>query len=343
MTLHDTHASSHQAGDRLAVGVDIGGTNTVVGVVNASGVLLHLTTFATNAAEGAQHFAQRLAGTIGGMLRNGSADREIRAIGIACPAVNAREGIVENPANLGWGKVDLVGLVRRFHDVPIVLLNDGDAAAIGEHRFGVARGLSNFVMITLGTGMGGGIVVDGNLVRGANGTGGEIGHIIIVPGGRNCGCGRQGCAETYVSATGVCRSVAELMAQQVMPSPLRSIPFADLTAKHVADLASAGDRLSRLVFDVTGGHLGRLLANLAAIFDPEAIVLYGGLVHAGDLLVEPTLHAYRKNVLDRYENRVRILVSRLNDGQAPVIGAGAFALQHLPGEKTVSAQAMHPG
>ncbi len=343
MTPRDVHASSLQAGDELAVGVDIGGTNTAVGVMTASGVLLQQTTLATNAFEGAQHFAQRLAGTIGGMLRNGGAPKEVRAIGIACPAVNAREGIVENPVNLGWGKVDFAGMVRRYYDVPIVLLNDGDAAAIGEHRFGAARGLSNFVMITLGTGMGGGIVVDGSLVRGANGTGGEIGHIIIAPGGRICGCGRLGCAETYVSATGVCRTVAELMAQHVMPSPLRDIPLAGLTAKRVSELAREGDALSRLAFEVTGGHLGRLLANLAAIFDPEAIVLYGGLVHAGELLVEPTLHAFQKNVLGRYENKVRILVSRLNDGQAPIIGAGSFALQRLTGDRAVSTKGPHPG
>ncbi len=332
-----------QAGDDLAVGVDIGGTNTAVGLLNTSGSLLRQTTIPTNAFEGAQHFTQRLAETIARMLQNGASTMTVKAIGIACPAVNTREGIVENPANLGWGRVDLVSMMRGYYEVPIALMNDGDAAAIGELRFGAARGLSNFVMITLGTGMGGGIVADGALVRGANGTGGEIGHIIVDPGGRNCGCGRMGCAETYVSATGVCRTVAELLARHVIPSPLRDIPFSTLTAKRVSELAQEGDQLARLVFEVTGRHLGRLLANLAAIFDPEAIVLYGGLVHAGDLLVEPTRRAFQESVLDRYENRVHILISQLNDGQAPICGAGSFALQALSNQKPAKAKAIRTG
>ncbi len=313
----------------LAVGIDIGGTNTALGVIDAAGSLLRQSSFATNAGEGADRFVQRLANAVQALLANGLRDSNIGAIGIACPAVNTREGIVENPANLGWGRVDLAAMLQKHFDVPIALLNDGDAAALGELSFGVAKGLSNIVMITLGTGMGGGIVVDGKLVRGTNGTGGEIGHIISVPGGRQCACGRLGCVETYVSATGICRTAVELMGQEIMTSPLRDIPFATLTAAMISSHAHQGDGLAQLVFDVTGKHLGRLLANLAAVFDPEAIVLYGGLVHAGELLLAPTLRAFSETVLERYAQSVKILVSNLNDGRAPILGAGSEALRHL--------------
>lgn len=343
MSATELHTRGQWTQADLAVGVDIGGTNTAVGVMTGAGSLLGQTTFATDAAEGAQRFVARLAAAIDDSLQKAGTLTMVQAIGIACPAVNTREGIVENPANLGWGRVDLVGMLQKYKGVPISLLNDGDAAAIGESRFGAAREFSTFVMITLGTGMGGGIVVDGELVRGANGTGGEIGHIIIDPGGRVCACGRKGCAETYVSATGVCRTVAELVGRTIVPSPLRDIPFTELTARRVFELAHAGDRLSNDVFTLTGNYLGRLLANLAAVFDPEAIVLYGGLVHAGDLLVEPTIRTFKESVLERYQNTVQILVSRLNDGQAPILGAGAYALEAASIRGPAKANALHRG
>lgn len=313
-----------------ALGVDIGGTNTVLGLIDGTGTLLRQESFPTNPADGAHRFVARLADTMHHLLRQETPPSTVDAIGIACPAVNTKEGIVDNPANLGWGRVDLAGLLRQHFAVPIALLNDGDAAALGELHFGVAKGLSNMVMITLGTGMGGGIVVDGDLVRGTNGTGGEIGHVIIgAAGGRRCACGRLGCAETYVSATGICRTAAELLGQEIMPSPLRDVAFSSLTAARIASFARDGDRLAQRVFDVTGNHLGRLLANLAAVFDPQAIVLYGGLVHAGELLLAPTLKAFNESVLERYAESVKILVSTLNDGRAPILGAGSIALRQV--------------
>ncbi len=315
--------------DSLVVGVDIGGTNTALGVIDGRGTLLRSTEFPTTSAEGPAKFVRTLANEIQMLLAAPPISGDVRSIGIACPAVNARKGVVENPANLGWGTVDIVKMLQEHYDRPVFLLNDGDAAVLGEVRFGVARGLSNVVLVTLGTGLGGGIVMDGELVRGTNGTGGEIGHIIVAPGGRQCACGRRGCVETYVSATGVCRTAAELMATHLLPSRLRAIPFVEVTALKMYDLARDGDELARLAFEVTGRHLGRLLANLAAIYDPEALVLYGGLVHAGPYLLDPTFQAFHENVLEHYKSSVRILVTRLNDGQASILGAGTHALQML--------------
>ena len=333
-SLHGTSRSDH-----FVVGVDIGGTNTAVGVVDESGTLLRESRFSTNPSEGAVAFVKRLAHAMEDLLQSTGS---VRAIGIACPAVNMRKGVVENPANLGWGTVDLAGMLQEYFGVPITLLNDGDAAAIGEIRFGVARGLSHVVMLTLGTGLGAGIMVDGELVRGTNGTGGELGHIIVVPGGRMCACGRRGCAETYVSATGVCRTVVALQADHTVASPLRDIPFANLTALRVFEFARDGDTMARLAFEETGHHLGSLLANMAAIFDPEAFVLYGGLVHAGELLLEPAVRSFQENVLERYKKSVKILVSHLNDGQASILGAGAYALQTLTNQKAGKVKAMNP-
>ena len=315
--------------DLLAVGVDIGGTNTAVGVLDGRGTLLRTTEFPTEASAGPVRFVQTLVAEIHMLLNTPAISGDVRSVGIACPAVNARKGLVDNPANLGWGTVDIVRMLREHYDRPVFLLNDGDAAVLGEVRFGVARGLSNVVMVTLGTGLGGGIVIDGELVRGTNGTGGELGHIIAAPGGRQCACGRRGCVETYVSATGVCRTAAELMASHLLPSRLRALAFAEITARKVFDLARDGDELARLAFEVTGRHLGRLLANLAAIYDPEALVLYGGLLHAGAYLLDPTFQAFRENVLEQYKSTVKILVTRLNDGQASILGAGSYALQML--------------
>ncbi|MGA9120345.1 MAG: ROK family protein [Bacteroidota bacterium] len=322
--------------ERLGVGVDIGGTNTAIGVMTDSGRIVAETRFSTRGFGGPGGFVDKLAASIAQLLHESTHAAIIHSIGIACPAVNSREGIVDNPANLGWGKVDLVGMLRHHFDYPIHLLNDGDAAVLGEVRFGVARGLSNVVLITLGTGLGAGIVIDGKLVRGTNGIGGEIGHILVAPGDRVCGCGRSGCVETYVSATGICRTATELMGRSIDPSPLRQIAYAELTARTISTLAQQGDPLSRMAYEVTGKHLGNLLANLTAIFDPEAMVLYGGLIHAGDLLVKPALKAFRESVLDRYKNTVRILISQLNDGQASILGAGSFALGALPEGSTVA-------
>ena len=316
------------------VGVDIGGTNTVIGAVDATGALLAQRRFATNAGERAEVFADRLASAVNDLMRDLGAPGSMGAMIIASPAANAREGVVDNPANLKWGKVDFVGLMKKSFDVPITMMNDSDAAALGETHFGVARGLSSVVLLTLGTGLGAGIVLQGKLVQGSHGAAGEFGHITLEPAGRWCTCGRQGCVEAYVSATGVRRTVFELLAQRVEPSPLRAVSFADLTTDRIAELANAGDVIAIAAFERTGSVLGRVIANVVAAFDPDAVVLSGGLVNAGDLLVAPARRSFERHVLDRYKTKVRILVSTMNEGQAALLGAGCFARDGMRGSGT---------
>ena len=315
----------------LVVGVDLGGTNTSVGIVDDAGKELLHAKFPTRPRESAAEFVSRLAGVIHellGKLGNGAV---LRGIGIASPAANGPRGTIESPANLGWGTVNITEMVRRHFDIPVAVANDANAALLGEQTFGVARGMKNVIMITLGTGLGAGIAVDGRLLAGENGAGGEVGHMTLDPEGRMCGCGRRGCVETYVSASGLRRTVQELLADRLEDSPMRGISFNDLTAETVSCLAREGDHLALEALTLTGEYLGRLVANLAAAFAPEAVVLYGGLVNAGELLVGPARLAFEKHAMRAYRGKVRILVSSLNNGEAAVLGAGCHVRDILAG------------
>jgi glucokinase len=306
------------------VGVDIGGTNTAVGFVCEDGKRLLQATFPTRGQDSAAAFIRRFAGVMRELIVDLPATYSVRGIGIASPAANGRKGTVENPANLHWGKVNLVELVKEQFDLPVAITNDANAALLGEMEYGVTRGMSNVIMITLGTGLGAGIVLDGKLVQGENGAAGEFGHITLDPQGRFCGCGRRGCVETYVSANGIRRTVSALLAERIEESRLRHISFEALTAESVFQLAREGDVIARAAFEVTGSYLGRLIANLAATFDPEAVVLFGGLVNSGELLVDPARRAFEEHVMETYRGKVQILVSSLNDGQAAVLGASCL-------------------
>lgn len=323
------HTAPQSGNTDVTVGVDIGGTNSVVGVVDDAGTLRVRKQFPTHARESVESFVPRLAHVISGTCEELSPHTHIRGIGIASPAASTREGIVDNPANFQWGRVDLAGLVGRYFDVPIVILNDGDAAVLGEARYGAARGMSNVLLMTLGTGLGAGILVDGRLVQGAHGAAGELGHMIVTPGGRECACGRRGCAETYVSASGVRRTAFELLAESVAPSRLRNASFEGLTTDHIAGLAAEGDELAAEAFRRTGHALGLLLANVVTGFDPEAIVLCGGLIHAGELLAAPARASFDQHVLERYRGKVRMLLSTLTDGEAAILGASALVRDSL--------------
>jgi len=311
------------------VGVDIGGTNSVVGIVDEAGSMLLQSRFPTQAQESADKFVPRLALVVAGLRHQLSPGARVTGMVIASPAANARNGFVDNPANFNWGRVDLIGLMRQTFDIPVSIMNDSDAAVLGESHFGIARGMNNVLLLTLGTGLGAGIMIDGKLVQGANGAAGEFGHMTMSSGGRSCACGRSGCVETYVSAPGVRRTVFELLAERVEPSALRSVAFNDLTTDRIYQLALEGDPIAQGAFEVTGRHLGELVADIVAAFDPEAVVLSGGLVNAGDLLVAPARRAFEEHVLGRYKERVKILVSTLNDGQAAILGASWFAREIL--------------
>ncbi len=313
------------------VGVDLGGTNTSVGVVDETGRELVHAKFPTRPRESAREFVARLSGVIRDLLAQLSPGATLRGIGIASPAANGPRGTIESPANLGWGTVNILEMVRQHFTVPVAITNDANAALLGEMTFGVARGMKNVIMITLGTGLGAGICVDGKLVEGENGSAGEIGHMTVDLEGRMCGCGRRGCVETYVSAPGLRRTVHELLADRLDDSPLRGISFNDLTAEAVSRLASDGDPIALEALTTTGVYLGRLIANLAAAFDPEAVVLYGGLVHAGEILIGPARQAFEKHAMKAYRGKVRILVSSLNNGEAAVLGAGCHVRGLLAG------------
>jgi glucokinase len=318
----------------VVAGIDIGGTNTVVGLVDFHGAQISELRFPTQAHERADEFLPRLVNAIREICSGLPPGNPLAGIGIAAPAANSRRGTVENPANLNWGTVNLVEMIQEHLDVPVVVTKDSNAAVVGEMRYGVARGMRNFIMITLGTGLGAAIVVDGELHEGEHRTAGEFGHFTVDPSGRECGCGRRGCAETYVSASGLRRTVFDLLASRTDTGELRTIAFNDLTAERIFRLAQGGDPIARAAFELTGIYLGRMLTNIVAALDPEAIVLYGGLVNAGDLLIGPARRSFEEHVLPLYSGKVKILTSDLNNGRAAVVGAAALVCDLLQNEST---------
>ncbi len=312
----------------VVAGVDIGGTNSVVGLVDRTGMILQKDRFPTLSQRPADEFVPRMMSCITSLLARLQPGSTLNAIVVASPAANVRDGIIDNPANFRWGKVDIVMMMRGMLDIPASLMNDGDAAVLGETRFGVARGLSHVLLLTLGTGVGAGVAIDGEVLQGSGGAATELGHVSIDAGGRFCGCGKRGCAEAYVSASGVRRTVFELLSMDLRPSALREISFNDLKAEEISRLARDGDPIAIEAFEVTGRYLGILLANATAIFDPQAVVLSGGLMNAGDVLMTPVRRSFEQYVLDRYKDSVQLLVSTLNDGEAAVLGAASVAWRY---------------
>jgi glucokinase len=306
----------------FTVGVDIGGTNTVVGIVDNKGNCLHKTSIPMSDQGNAEIFLKTLSVSIKELCAEVSNNQILCGIGVAAPAARHHKGIVKNPANLQWGTVNLVDMLSQYFDVPIAITNDSNAAALGELKYGLAQGKSNFITITLGTGLGAGIIVDGKLLYGHNSMAGELGHIIIEPQGRQCGCGRRGCVETYVSAQGLRRTVFELLATRTDNSKLRMINYENLTSIQIYDLAHSNDPIAREAFSFTGEYLGRMLANTVAAFDPEMIILSGGLSNAQDLLIEPTRKSFKLNALEWHRESVEIKVSQLH--YAALLGASCL-------------------
>ncbi len=315
--------------EELVIGVDIGGTNTTVGLVDRNGHLHDDATVPTRADEAAPRLIARLDESIRGLLARRPAAR-MKGIGIGAPNANYYRGTVESPPNLSWkGVTDVVGLFRRYSEVPVVITNDANAAAIGELLFGAGKGLKDFIVITLGTGLGSGLIVNGELVYGHDGFAGELGHMTARPGGRECGCGRRGCLETYCSATGICRTVYELLADRRAESELRGIAFNDLTAKMISDAAERGDTIAREAFAVTGEILGTKLADSVVHTSPAAIILSGGLTAAGTLIFEPTALHLERHLLNIFKGKVKLLPSGLKERGAGVLGAAALAWTEL--------------
>ncbi len=313
-------------------GIDIGGTNTTLGLVDGEGNCLFEESFPTQAHESFSKFYSRLSEKMAAILERFGNEYHLQGIGAAAPTGNYARGIIEAPSNFKWGKVDFVNILRQHFDLPVAITNDAKAAALGEMEFGAAKGMLNFMVVTLGTGVGSGIVVNGSLIYGHDGLAGEFGHTTIKPGGRQCGCGRCGCLETYVSSRGICRTVFELLARSNCSSELRQICFNDLTAEKIYQLALRNDGIAISAFEYTGKILGRALADASAYFSPEAIIIFGGLAKAGELLIEPTRRHFEENLLDIYKGKIRLIASKVANGSAAVLGASALIRKEI--EKT---------
>lgn len=307
------------------VGMDIGGTNTVFGVVDSRGNVLASDSIKTQEYDEIDGYVDAVCKKLIPLLQQFGGAEKFKGMGVGAPNGNYYNGTIEFAPNLPWkGVIPLAAMFEDKLGIPTALTNDANAAAIGEMTYGAARGLRDFIMITLGTGVGSGIVVNGQLVYGHDGFAGELGHVIVEREGRICGCGRKGCLETYCSATGVARTAREFLVARSEPSLLREIPAEEIVSKDVYDAAIKGDKLALDIFEYTGTILGRALADFIAFSSPEAIVLFGGLAKAGDLIMKPIQKALDENVLKIYAGKTKLLLSQLKDADAAVLGASAL-------------------
>lgn len=319
---------------RVAIGIDIGGTNTDFALVNRKGEFIAEGSMQTDFPE-AEVFVGALVEKLRLVCNNMSEKVEVIGIGIGAPMGNINKGTIEYPADLPWkGVTPLAELVGKHLEYPVFVTNDANAAAVGEMVYGAAKGMKNFVVITLGTGLGSGIVVDGKLVYGEDGFAGEIGHTHVRPGrtNRECGCGRMGCLETYVSATGLKRTLFKIMSDSIEDSKLRDVSFNNMTSLQIAEAAEEGDPLAIRAFNHTGEMLGFKLADVVAHTNPEAIFLFGGLTLAKGLILDPAIKSFKDNLLSIYHDKVKLLPSGLNSKNAAVLGASALAWEMYNGK-----------
>ena len=311
------------------VGVDVGGQTSKIGVVNARGEVLAQTVIRTDTyGDHADAYLKALAAAIKACVADASVEGDVRGIGVGAPNGNYYTGQVAFAPNIAWAankSVDFAAKLSELLDgIPVSLTNDANAAAVGEMTYGADKGMSHFIMITLGTGGGSGIVIDGKVVYGHDGLAGELGHTCAVRNnGRQCGCGKTGCLETYCSATGVARTAREWLEASNEPSLLREVET--ISSKDVYDAAKAGDALARRIFDYTGRMLGRSFADFVAFSSPEAIVLFGGLARAKEYIYEPMLEAMNENLLPLWKGKIKIVFSSLKESDAAILGASALA------------------
>ncbi|MDX2302218.1 MAG: ROK family protein [Microscillaceae bacterium] len=316
--------------NEITLGIDIGGTTTTFGFVDRAGNILAEHSILTRAEEHVTAFLPRLYDAVDALYEPLAPDYSWRGIGIGAPNANFYRGTIENPPNLKWGGViNIVDLFKHQYKLPIVITNDANAAAIGEMKFGVARGMKNFILITLGTGLGSGIVVNGDLVYGHSGFAGEMGHLLVNTDGRFCGDGRRGCLEAYVSVTGIRRTVSKLLADYLDYSELRGISQTELTGERITQAALNGDKVALEAFEYTGNILGQKLADTVLITSPEAIILFGGLANAKDLIFQPTLRSLDRHLFRLFSGSVKLLLSELQHKNAAVLGASALIWHEL--------------
>ncbi len=309
------------------IGLDLGGTNSVFGIVDARGEIKGSTAIKTQAYADVNDYVQAGVDAMQPIIDVVGGIDKIKGMGIGAPNGNYYSGAIENAANLLWKGI--VPLAKMFEDklgVPVALTNDANAAAIGEMTYGVARGMKDFIMITLGTGVGSGIVINGQVVYGSDGFAGELGHVTMdrTPDARLCGCGKRGCLETFCSATGVARTAREILEKSDRPSLLREMPLKDITSLDVSIAAEKGDAVAKEIYDFTGKMLGAACADFAAFSSPEAFVFFGGLTKAGDLLMKPLQESYNENVLPSFRGHAKLLISGLKGSEAAVLGASAL-------------------
>ncbi len=310
------------------IGLDLGGTNSVFGIVDSRGEIKATTAIKTQAYTNVADYVNASLEALNIIIEQVGGIGTIKAMGIGAPNGNYYNGTIEFAPNLIWGHDGVVPLADMFSKglggIPVALTNDANAAAIGEMTYGVARGLKNFIVITLGTGVGSGIVVNGQVIYGSDGFAGELGHVIVKrEGGRSCGCGRHGCLETYCSATGVARSAREFLENTTTPSVLRDLKPENITSLDVSLAAEKGDQLALDVYAFTGKMLGEACADFAAFSSPEAFIFFGGLTKAGDLLMKPLKKAYDEHVLKIFKDKAKFLISGLEGSSAAVLGASA--------------------
>lgn len=308
------------------LGIDIGGTNTVFGIVDARGVVIASSSIKTLKHAAFSDYIDELYTEVTRLLKVNDAENKILGIGIGAPNANYYTGRIEACVNLPWEMpVPLAQTVSEKFGIPVAITNDANAAAIGEMTYGAARGLRDFIMITLGTGVGSGIVINGQLVYGHDGFAGELGHVTMRRNnGRLCGCGRTGCLEAYCSATGVARTAREFLSIRKDDSLLRNIDVEAITSKDVYDAAIQGDAIANEIFEYTGNILGEAFADFTAFSSPEAFILFGGLARSGELLLRPLRESMEKNMMKMFKGKARILLSELKEADAAVLGASAL-------------------
>ena len=310
------------------IGLDLGGTNSVFGIIDADANVVAQTSVKTRGHGPVEQYVKDCVEALNVIISEVGGIEKINGMGIGAPNGNYYTNCIEYAPNLPWdnGCIPLGKLFSEALGIPVAMTNDANAAAMGEMAYGVAKGMKNFIMITLGTGVGSGIVCDGKVIYGSDGLAGELGDVRVEQhNGRECGCGRTGCLETYCSATGVARTAREIISTSDVPTILREIPLDEIESKDVSIAAGKGDEVAKSIMDFTGRMLGRACADFACFNSPEAFVFFGGLTKAGDLIMDPIKKAYEENILKCYKGKAKILVSQLDNAKAAVLGASALA------------------
>lgn len=326
----------------LTIGIDIGGTNTKYGIVDKSGEVIFQGSISTTEHEEFKDYFNSLTKAVRAGLLTVKGDYKLFGIGVGAANGNYYKGTIERATNLKWkGVIPLASMLTEEFEMPAIVTNDANAAAVGEMVYGAAKGMKDFVVITLGTGLGSGFVANGMLLNGRHGIAGEVGHTSVNPAGRHCNCGKRGCLETYVSATGIKRTVYKLLADHLEPSELRGISFEDLNTKMITEAAMRGDVVAIEAFEYTGRILGMKLAETVVHTDPEAIFLFGGLSLAGDLIFKPTIRHMEANLMPLFRGKVKVLPSGLQNQAAPILGASSLVWNYLeyqrPGLRSIVA------